>query len=228
MASSSAAKRIAMVLAPILLFVFSLLHGLDRLIMHGMGTPDVDAWVQWLSSNQVRWLALHVAGLGLFPLLGLAVWWMLPMHRGASRISRVALAIYIVLYAAFDAMVGIGSYVLVHHRQGLMAGDRAVLDAVIVDLVFESDVTYWFGTVASVSWGIGVSAAAVALWRECAWHVGLPLAVSAVAMSLSHSPPYGAVAGIMLGISVWQFLTRDGRNLVTASTGVVPVYERGG
>src|SRR6266536_1556203 len=200
-------QRLAMVAAPLLLLVFSLLHGVDFLISHGVGVPDADQWVQYLSTVRGRWLALHVAGLALFPLLAVAVWCMLPVDGMASRLSRWALAVYVVLYPAFDALVGIGSSILLRQREGLSGSDRAVLDSVIKNLSFDfSGPKFWLTAAASLAWGTGVVAAAVVLWRKWDWRVGLPLAVAGVAMSVDHMPPFGAVAGLMLGMAVWQLL----------------------
>jgi len=197
---------------PILLVVFSLLHGTDFLMSHGIGMPNGDEWVRYLSSISGRWLALHVAGLAVFPLLGIVVWRMLPAHGTASRVSRVALALYVVLYPAFDALVGIGSSILIRYRGTLSVTDRAVIDPVIKGLFFDfASPARWLAAAASLAWGTGVIAAAVALWRESGWQVGLPLALAGVAMALDHMPPFGVVAGLTLGIAVWQFLLREGR-----------------
>ena len=45
-----------------------------------------------------------------------------------------------------------------------------------------------------------------ALWRESGWRVSLPLASAGYVLAWSHFPPYGAIAGLALGISVWQYL----------------------
>jgi hypothetical protein len=37
--------------------------------------------------------------------------------------------------------------------------------------------------------------------------VALPLALGGLAMWHSHFPPFGAIAGAMLSIGAWQFLT---------------------
>jgi hypothetical protein len=128
-------KRVVLIVAPILLFAFSLLHGPDAVPPNGILDPD--AWLRYVASIQGRWLALHLSGLGLFPLLGLAVAWMLPATGSARTVSRVALAAFVVLYPAFDALVGIGSYILIHYRKTLSAADRAVIDPVIKDLFFD-------------------------------------------------------------------------------------------
>src|SRR5262245_40358517 len=116
--TSAAWKRGAMIVAPILLVGFSLLHGLDEVLAQGY-PPQPDEWIRYLGTIPGRWLALHVAGLGLFPLLGLVVLWMLPAGGAASRVSRLALAAYIVLYPAFDTLVGIGSSNLIRYRATL-------------------------------------------------------------------------------------------------------------
>ena len=158
-----ACRRSVMLAAPILLVVFSLLHGGDELVSHGI--PDHDEWVRYVSTIQGRWLLLHLVGLGLFPLLGLVTWWMLPPRRTATRVSRAALAAYIVLYPAYDALVGIGSAVLLRYRQALSAADQAVLDPAIKGLFFDySSVPYVLGATASTAWALGAIAAAVAAW----------------------------------------------------------------
>ena len=124
MPESSALRRAVIVAAPVALIVFSLAHGADWLVMHGMHDEDYDAFLEYIVQIRGRWLAVHVAGLALFPLLGVAVWWMLPRGRWASRLSRMGLAAYIVLYSAFDAIAGIGSSVAAEYRQGLPPDQR--------------------------------------------------------------------------------------------------------
>jgi hypothetical protein len=210
-------QQSVIVAAPILLLLFSLLHGVEFVISHGVGMPDADQWVHYLSTVPRRWLALHFAGLVVFPMLAVAVWWILPAKGTASRISRVALALYIVLYPAFDALVGIGSSILIRQREVLTPSDRAVLDPIIKNLFFSfSGPKFWLAAAASLAWGIGVVAAAVALWRPWGWRVGFPLAVAGVAMAADHMPPFGAVAGLMFGIAVWQ-LRRCERAVLASS-----------
>jgi hypothetical protein len=192
------------------LIVFSLAHGLDWLVMHGMH-EDYDAFIQYIVDIRARWLAVHVVGLALFPLVGLAVWWMLPPSPTASRLSRAGLAIYIVLYAAFDAIAGIGSAVVAGYRVGVPPDDYPVVDGVMWALLGEADATSYLAEAASYAWALGTGAAAVALWQERGWRVALPLALGGAAMFYSHFPPFGAIAGAMLSIAAWQFLTHKGQ-----------------
>jgi hypothetical protein len=205
-------QQIAITAAPVLLVAFSLAHGADWLMAHGMSDVDPGTFVEWMASIRRRWLAVHVAGLAVFPLVGLAVWWMLPPHAVASRISRVGLAIYILMYAAFDAMVGIGTAVLLEYREAAPVGERPVVDDVIVHLLMGSDTAYRFGEIASIAWGSGALAAAIALWN---WRISLPLAAAGALLAWSHFPPFGAAAGAMLGLAAWQYLARE-RQAVSA------------
>jgi len=59
------------------------------------------------------WSTLHLLNLGLFALLGLAVYLLLDrVHNAAATLSRVALAVFIPLYCAFDALAGLGTGLL--------------------------------------------------------------------------------------------------------------------
>jgi hypothetical protein len=122
------ARRVAMVLAPIGLFAFSLSHGtLSWSETQHLRHADLDQWIQHLTNIQGRWLAAHLGGVVLFPLIGMTIWWMLP--------------------------------------QG-----------------------------------------AFAVWRDYGWRVSVPLATAGYVLAQSHFPPYGAIAGLALGIAVWQYL----------------------
>lgn len=126
MFDSPVVRRSVILAAPLLMIVFSLVHGLDWVLMHGMH-DDYEAFLEYIVQIRARWLAVHVAGLVLFPLLGVAIWWMLPPDRWATRISQVGLAGYIVLYSAFDAIAGIGSAVLAESRTPARARRSGVL-----------------------------------------------------------------------------------------------------
>jgi hypothetical protein len=205
-------RRIAMILAPVGLIAFSLAHGtLNWSETQHLRGADPDEWVQHLSNIQGRWLAAHLGGVALFPLIGLTVWWMLPPVGFASRVSRVALIVYVPLYVAVDAVLGIGSAILVQYREGLAPSDRAGVDEALRVLFYEPSAIDWLDHGASIALRIGALAAAIALWRGSGWRVSVPLAAAGWILAKSHFPPDGAIAGLMLGIAVWQYLTLERR-----------------
>ena len=200
-------KRIAMIAAPIGLIAFSLSHGtLSWSETQHLGNAGLDEWVQHLTNIQGRWLAAHIGGVALFPLLGMTIWWMLPPRGIVSSVSRVALIVYMPLYIAVDAVLGIGSSILIDHREGLDPSNRAGVDSAFEALFFAPSAIDWLDQGASISLQIGALAAALALWRDYGWRVSVPLAVAGYVLAQSHFPPYGAVAGLALGIAVWQYL----------------------
>ena len=202
-------RYLVMRLAPVCLIVFSLLHGsLSWSETRHLAEAGPDEWIQHLTTIRTRWLAIHLAGVALFPLLALTIWWMLPASGLATRISQAALIIYAPLYVAVDAVLGIGSSILLNHRQQLAPADRAGADGAFSALFFEPSPIDWLDQGASIAWEVGAFAAAIALWRTSGWRVSLPLAVAGWALAKSHFPPYGEVAGLALLVAVWQHTAR--------------------
>jgi hypothetical protein len=130
-------KRIAMIAAPIGLITFSLAHGtLSWPETRHLANAGRDEWIQHLTNIQGRWLAAHIGGVALFPLLGMTIWWMLPPRGLVSGVSKVALTVYVPLYIAVDGVLGIGSSILIHYREGLAPSDRAGVDGAFDALFF--------------------------------------------------------------------------------------------
>lgn len=196
-----------MIVAPIGLIAFSLSHGtLSWSETQHLQSAGVDEWIQHVTNIQGRWLVAHIGGVALFPLIGMTIWWMLP-HRGvASSVSKLAMIVYVPLYVAVDAVLGIGSSILISYRQGLAPSDRSGVDGAFEALFFAPSAIDWFDQGASYALRIGALAAALALWRDYGWRVSVPLALAGYVLAQSHFPPYGAIAGLALGLAAWQYL----------------------
>jgi hypothetical protein len=193
--------------------VLALFHpGFDVLLTNPGFELTSENWVRHISTLWGWWLLLHILQLPLFALLGLTVLWMLPAQGRASQVSRYALGVYLVLYPAFDALVGIGSGILLQHRATLPAASQAVLDPAIGRLFFDpSSAAFLIAGVASMAWTVGVVAAAIARWRHGGWRVGLPLILAGLALGFDHSVPFGTLACLFVGLAVWRFLSLEGR-----------------
>ena len=152
-----------MISAPVDLITLSLLHGtLSWSETQHLRTAGPDEWVQHLTNIQGRWLAAHLGGVALFPLLGMTIWWMLPPLGLASRVSKIALILYMPLYVAVDAVLGLGSSVLVQYREGLAPSDRAGADGALEALFYEPSAIDWLDRIAPVVAGAGSCPARVA------------------------------------------------------------------
>jgi hypothetical protein len=99
-------------------------------------------------------MAPHVLQVPLFALLGVAVFLLIRgLDSRAATVSRYAIAIFIVVYPAFDAAVGIASAVLCRRSSG------PDVEAALQNL-FWGPVTGSMAIVGSVSWLVALLAAA--------------------------------------------------------------------
>jgi hypothetical protein len=111
------------------------------------------------------WVPLHLLNLVLFPLLGLAGYLLVTdVHNVASVVARVALAIFIPIYAAFDALAGIGTGILVRNAEHLTANDITAAGP-LIDSYWSSGTLNGIAALGSIAWMIGMLAAAVAFTR---------------------------------------------------------------
>ena len=145
-------------LYPIVLFGGPLLVGAVNL-MHPMVIPPV---YQSIAPHITWWIALHFLNLLLFPLLGLSAYLLVSEIPGfAAGLSRIAIALFIPLYAGFDALVGIGTGVLVWNASRLPASQLSVV-AALIDKYWASNVTSAVAASGSIAWVIAMLAAATA------------------------------------------------------------------
>ena len=110
------------------------------------------------------------------------------------------------LYVAVDAVLGLGSAVLVQYRQGLAPSDRAGADGALKALFFAPSAIDWLDQAASITWEIaalGGSPRTLAKLRLAGFGAADG---GRMGPGKSHFPPYGIVAGFALGIAVWQYL----------------------
>src|SRR5262249_38292406 len=137
---------------PILVGVLNLWHP----IVH---RPAYDAIARSLS----WWILLHAVNLLLFPLLGLSAFLLIqPVRNVAAVVSRIAIAAYIPLYSAFDALAGIGTGALVK-SVGMLPPDRLVAAKPLVDAFFRGPAVFALGAAGSIAWIVAMLAAAVAI-----------------------------------------------------------------
>jgi hypothetical protein len=136
----------------------------------------------------------------------------------AARISRWAISIFIVVYPAFDAAVGVASGVMVHALIALEPAQRASLEAGLQAL-FWGPVTGSMAVVGSAAWFVALIAAAIA-WRhaEAPWYAVMGLALSGLLLGISHIRPIGPLACLcfLVGAS-WVALRTIGGRRATAT-----------
>lgn len=137
--------------APFLVGALNLMHPVITAPIY----PKLEAHVHF-------WLHLHILNLFLFPSLGLAAYFLVRDVLGpAALISKAAIAIFVPLYAAFDALAGIGTGVLVSNANTL-SGDELAIAGRLIDAWWGSGIIVAIAVAGSVAWVVAMLAATVA------------------------------------------------------------------
>jgi hypothetical protein len=172
--------------------------------------------IQVLAESTTTWLVVHLGLLAAVPLLGIVVWQLLRDVPGrAATLSRVLLVPAVALYTAFDALVGIGTGVLMrgidhleaHHHGGAWALAQHWWDVPAPIVIV--------GVLGPLSWAVTVGAAAVAHWRAGSNPaVPIGLAVNALLFAWGHPGVTGVIsmAGLLTAVVVreWWMPRRAG------------------
>ncbi len=108
------------------------------------------------------WIKLHVLNLILFAMLGLAAYLLVKDKQNfAASLSKIAIAVFVPLYAAFDGLAGIGTGILSDYSRQLPS-DQVGLASQMIDAYWSSSAIYGLAAIASIAWVIAMIAAAVA------------------------------------------------------------------
>jgi hypothetical protein len=179
-----------------------------------------------LRDNVTAYQIVHVGTLVFIGLMGAALYLLVrDMPGTAARISRLAIGPFVLLYGAYEAVIGLAIGALVQHGNDLPAGQRSGVAETIQSLgdnVIVGDPGI-VGSVGAIAWVVAVIAAAVA-YRNAgaptlAWvFLGLSLLV------VSHPPPIGPI-GLAFFAAAVAMLARSERIAVarpTPSDAVVP------
>ena len=176
-----------------------------------------------LQDQVTRMLVVHIGMLIFIPLMAVVVYVLLRGVEGtAALVSRIALAVYVVFYGAWEAMYGIGLGILADAVNGLPETERATGAEVIQDYG-ENILLRGFGvlvSIGSVAFIIAMIAAGIALRR----HAAAPLAV-AVLLGVSgflitaHPPPFGPTGLALFIAAVLLFARSQSRTRAPAPIG---------
>jgi hypothetical protein len=182
--------------------------------------PDVDPDHVYasLKDDVVAYQVVHVGTLAGIGLIGLALYLLVrDMPGTAAKISRLAIGPFVVLYAAWEAVVGLGIGALVQHANDVPVGQQAAVADAIQSIgsntiIGDAGVV---GLVGSLAWAVAAIAAAVA-YRNAgapmpAWILlGLSLLVA------SHPPPIGPI-GLVCFAGAVALLARGERAASTVA-----------
>jgi hypothetical protein len=174
------------------------------LLFHPVG----DEFYEAVADALTRWLTVHIGTMLFIPLMAAVMFLLLRGIEGtAAQVSRVAIAVFAVVYLVYEAVIGIGTGLLVDNLDGFPASERADL----VEDYVDSPIMSVFETVGSAGWVVAAIAAAVALSRRAdgsrSVAVVLLLVLSAVPITF-HVTPFGPV-GLAMFIAAILLVARD-------------------
>jgi hypothetical protein len=172
-------------------------------------TGDTEAFYPVIDGNVTAWLTVHI-GMGIFvPLFAAIVFLLLRgVESTAATVSRIGLAVFAVLYAAWELLLGVGTGVLTQEVDELPEAQQAT-GREIVESYAESGVIVALSVLGSIGLAVGMIGAVVAL--RLAYRTGwLPLVLMLLALPLIaiHEPPFGPV-GLALFIVAVLLFARD-------------------
>lgn len=181
------------------------------LLFHPTGEGEAITYAD-VQQEVTRWLVVHLGMVIFIPLMAGAVYLLVRGIEGtAARVCRIALLLFVVFYGAWEALVGIGTGILVNDINGLAASDRAVA-APLVSEYNDNILIRAFGVLGSIG-SLAFITAAIAAGLALHRHAGAPLAVTVLLavsgfLITAHPPPFGPV-GLALFIAAVLLLVRS-------------------
>jgi hypothetical protein len=176
------------------------------LLFHPLGDGDFN---EIIDGNVTAWITVHL-GMGIFvPLFAGVVYLLLRGVRStAATISRIGLAVFASLYAAWELVLGVGTGILANETNALPEAQQAV-GRDLIDSYAENGVLAVLSVIGSLGLAAGMIGAAVAL--RGAYRLGWPalaLIVLAIPLITIHEPPFGPI-GLAMFVGAVLLLVRQ-------------------
>jgi hypothetical protein len=174
-----------------------------------------------LRDQVATYQVVHVGTLIFIGLMGVALYMLVRDLPGkAARISRLAIGPFVLLYAAYETVIGLATGALVQHANDAPAGERPVLsDAIqsLQDNVIVGDPGV-VATIGALAW----MAAVIAVRRAGA--PGLPTVLLGLSVVVvSHPPPIGPI-GLTCFAGAAALLARSARVSAPVDASVAPPF----
>ena len=181
------------------------------LLFHPTGGGEAVTYAD-VQDQVTAWLVVHLGMMLFIPLMALAVYLLLRDIEGtAARVSRIALVPFVVFYGAYEVLLGIGAGILVQDVNGL-AGSEKAAGAAQVNEFTDNVLIRGFSILSSlgaVPFITAMIAAGVALRREAAAPLAVPILLGLSGFLITaHPPPFGPI-GLVLFIAAVLLVVRS-------------------
>lgn len=171
-----------------------------------------------IRDDVTAWEIVHLGTLIFVPLMAGVVLLLLRGTEGTSAmVSRIALAVFAVVYTAWEVLIGIGTGILVDEVNQLAEAERPI-GAVLVEEFTDSSLIMALEKIGTVAWFVALLAAGVALLRQAgaSWLVPALLVLSAVPTAW-HVFPFGQVGLALFIAAVLVFVRSQSASLASAT-----------
>lgn len=179
------------------------------LLFHPTGGGEAVTYAD-VQDQVTAWLVVHIGMMLFIPLMAVAVYLLLRGIEGtAARISRIALVPFVVVYGAYEVLLGIGAGILVQDVNGL-AGSEKAAGAALVNEFTDNVLIRGFSVLSSIgalAFITAMIAAGVALRREAAAPLAVPILLGLSGFLITaHPPPYGPTGLVLFIAAVLLFV----------------------
>jgi hypothetical protein len=181
------------------------------LLFHPTGGGEAVTYAD-VQDQVTAWLVVHIGMMVFIPLMAVAVYLLLRDIEGtAARISRIALVPFVVVYGAYEVLLGIGAGILVQDVNGL-AGSEKAAGAALVNEFTDNVLIRGFSVLSSIgalAFITAMIAAGLALRREAAAPLAVPVLLGLSGFLITaHPPPFGPT-GLVLFIAAVLLVVRS-------------------
>ena len=182
------------------------------LLFHPTGGGEAVTYAD-VQDQVTAWLVVHIGMMLFIPLMAVAVYLLLRGIEGtAARISRIALVPFVVVYGAYEVLLGIGAGILVQDVNGL-AGSEKAAGAALVNEFTDNVLIRGFSVLSSIgalAFITAMIAAGVALRREAAAPLAVPVLLGLSGFLITaHPPPFGPTGLVLFIAAVLLFVRRQ-------------------
>jgi hypothetical protein len=171
-------------------------------------TGDGEDFYPIVRAHVTAWITVHVGTLLFVPLIAAVVYLLLRGVEGtAARASRVALAPFVLFYATWEALIGIGVGVLADEVNALPAAEQPA-GANVLEEFADGGIIRAFELIGTGSLFVALSAAGIALRRRAGAPLAVPILLVLAAVPIAwHVRPFGQI-GLALFIAAVILVVR--------------------
>ncbi len=179
------------------------------LLFHPTGGGEAVTYAD-VQDQVTAWLVVHIGMMLFIPLMAVVVFVLLRGIEGtAARISRIALVPFAVFYGAYEVLLGIGAGILVQDVNRL-AGSENAAGAALVNEFTDNVLIRGFSVLSSIgslAFITAMIAAGVALRRETAAPLAVPILLGLSGFLITaHPPPFGPTGLVLFVAAVLLFV----------------------